>query len=171
MSQRLSVIGLGRMGSALATILLEDHYKVTVWNRTAAKAEPLVEAGATLAASVNEAIDGSEIIIVCLGNYDATNQIFSGCADLTGKTLIQLTWGTAAEAEAMQPADRDQTVLCSSRTQSLAHHMVVSAGDRSCGRRAHVLAGTHLDANCCRRSSGRHATRQPAEVRSAGHRR
>jgi 3-hydroxyisobutyrate dehydrogenase-like beta-hydroxyacid dehydrogenase len=102
MSQRVSVIGLGRMGSALATTLLEDHYKVTVWNRTTAKAEPLVEAGATLAASVIEAIDGSEIVIVCLGDYDATNQIFSGCADLTGKTLIQLTWGTAAEAEAMQ---------------------------------------------------------------------
>jgi 3-hydroxyisobutyrate dehydrogenase-like beta-hydroxyacid dehydrogenase len=102
MSQRVSVIGLGRMGFALATTLLEDHYKVTVWNRTAAKAEPLVEAGAILAASVNEAIDGSEIIVVCLRNYDDTNHIFSGCADLTGKTLIQLTWGTAAEAEAMQ---------------------------------------------------------------------
>jgi len=102
MSQRVSVIGLGRMGSALATTLLEDHYKVTVWNRTAAKAEPLVEAGATLAASVNEAIDGSEIIIVCLSIYDDANRLFSGCADLTGKTLIQLGWGTAAEAEAMQ---------------------------------------------------------------------
>ncbi len=102
MSQRVSVIGLGRMGSALATTLLDGHYKVTVWNRTAAKAKPLVEAGATLAANVNEAIDGSEIIVVCLGNYDDTNQIFSGCADLTGKTLIQLTTGSAAEAEAMQ---------------------------------------------------------------------
>ena len=102
MSQRVSVIGLGLMGSALATTLLEDHYKVTVWNRTVSKAEPLVEAGATLAASVIEAIDGSEIVIVCLSDYDATKQIFSGCADLTGKTLIQLTWGTAAEAEAMR---------------------------------------------------------------------
>ena len=83
MGQRVSVIGLGRMGSALATTLLEDHYKVTVWNRTAAKAEPLVEAGATLAASVNEAIDGSEEAwrsgerpIMCLGGsskYVGTN--------------------------------------------------------------------------------------------------
>jgi 3-hydroxyisobutyrate dehydrogenase-like beta-hydroxyacid dehydrogenase len=90
------------MGSALASTLLDGHYKVTVWNRTAAKAAPLVEAGATLAASVNEAIDGSEIVVVCLGNYDDANQLFSGCADLTGKTLIQLTTGTPAEAEAMQ---------------------------------------------------------------------
>ena len=102
MNQRVSVVGLGRMGSALANTLLDGHYKVTVWNRTAAKAEPLVEAGATLAASVNEAIDGSEIIVVCLGNYDDTNQLFSGCADLTGKTLIQLTSGTTKEAETMQ---------------------------------------------------------------------
>ena len=102
MNQRVSVIGLGRMGSALATTLLEDHYKVTVWNRTASKAKHLVEAGATLAASVNGAIDDSEVIIVCLGDYGATNQIFSGCADLTGKTLIQLTWGTAGEAESMR---------------------------------------------------------------------
>lgn len=92
MSQRISVIGLGLMGSALATTLLEDHYKVTVWNRTASKAEPLVEAGATLAVSVNEAIDGSEIVIVCLSDYDATNQIFSGCADLTGKNKPQISW-------------------------------------------------------------------------------
>ena len=102
MSQRVSVIGLGLMGSALATNLLEGHYKVTVWNRTAVKAAPLVEAGATLAASVNEAIDGSEIIVVCVGNYDDTNELFSGCTDLSGKTLIQLTTGTASEAEAMQ---------------------------------------------------------------------
>lgn len=102
MNRRVSVIGLGLMGSALATTLLEDHYKVTVWNRTASKAEPLVEAGATLAASVNEAIDDSEIIVVCLGKYDDANQLFSDCADLTGKTLIQLTTGTAAEAEAMR---------------------------------------------------------------------
>ena len=60
MSQRVSVIGLGRMGSALATSLLEDHYKVTVWNRTAAKAEPVVQAGATLVASVNEATGFNE---------------------------------------------------------------------------------------------------------------
>ena len=111
MNQRVSVVGLGRMGSALANTLLDGHYKVTVWNRTAAKAEPLVEAGATLAASVNEAIDGSEIIVVCLGNYDDTNQLFSGCADLTGKTLIQLTSGTAEEAEAMQGWAVDNNAL------------------------------------------------------------
>ena len=41
----VTVIGLGAMGAALARTLL-NTYQVTVWNRTAAKAEPLVEAGA-----------------------------------------------------------------------------------------------------------------------------
>ena len=38
----VSVIGLGAMGSALARTLLQNGYAVTVWNRTAEKAEPLV---------------------------------------------------------------------------------------------------------------------------------
>ena len=45
----VSVIGLGAMGSALARTLLGHGYRVTVWNRTSAKAEPLVRDGAVLA--------------------------------------------------------------------------------------------------------------------------
>ena len=44
----ISVIGLGAMGSALAHTLLQNGYSVTVWNRTAEKAEPLVSAGAAI---------------------------------------------------------------------------------------------------------------------------
>lgn len=36
----VSVIGLGAMGSALAGALLRDGHRITVWNRTTAKAEP-----------------------------------------------------------------------------------------------------------------------------------
>jgi shikimate 5-dehydrogenase len=48
---RVTVIGLGGMGSALTSALLEAGYPVTVWNRTAAKAAPLVDAGASQADS------------------------------------------------------------------------------------------------------------------------
>jgi len=91
------------LSRSIQCVSTAPHVKITASKSPRpSKAEPLVEAGATLAASVIEAIDGSEIVIVCLSDYDATKQIFSGCADLTGKTLIQLTWGTAAEAEAMR---------------------------------------------------------------------
>lgn len=45
----VSILGLGAMGSALARALLRDGHRVTVWNRTTSKAEPLVREGAALA--------------------------------------------------------------------------------------------------------------------------
>ena len=42
----VSLIGLGVMGAEMARTLLRSGHRVTVWNRTAAKAEPLVRAGA-----------------------------------------------------------------------------------------------------------------------------
>jgi 3-hydroxyisobutyrate dehydrogenase len=48
----LGWIGLGNMGAPLATRLVKAGYDVTVWNRTAAKAEPVAAAGAGVADSV-----------------------------------------------------------------------------------------------------------------------
>ena len=49
MSSRIGWIGLGRMGEAMVGRLTRAGHDVAVWNRTAAKAEPLVAAGASLA--------------------------------------------------------------------------------------------------------------------------
>ena len=46
MSIQIAAIGLGRMGAALAATLLQNNYKVIVWNRTASKAAPLLNDGA-----------------------------------------------------------------------------------------------------------------------------
>jgi 3-hydroxyisobutyrate dehydrogenase-like beta-hydroxyacid dehydrogenase len=52
----IGFIGLGAMGSAIATNLVnQSGHAITVWNRTAAKAESLVAAGATLAKTPKEA--------------------------------------------------------------------------------------------------------------------
>jgi 3-hydroxyisobutyrate dehydrogenase-like beta-hydroxyacid dehydrogenase len=57
-----SVIGLGTMGSTLARLLLQKGCHVTVWNRTIAKAKPLVQSGAVLAPNVAAAVSASPII-------------------------------------------------------------------------------------------------------------
>ena len=62
----ISVIGLGDMGSALAYTLLKNGYSVTVWNRSADKADPLTAAGAVLASSAEEAISVSPATITCI---------------------------------------------------------------------------------------------------------
>ncbi|KAL3460214.1 hypothetical protein BJX64DRAFT_300866 [Aspergillus heterothallicus] len=68
MSTKVAVIGLGAMGTALAAALLKKEYPTTIWNRTAAKAAPLIGNGAHLAASISAAYDCSDIIIFCVLN-------------------------------------------------------------------------------------------------------
>lgn len=47
---KIGFIGLGKMGSAMATNLLKAGHNVTVYNRTSQKAKPLVDQGARAAA-------------------------------------------------------------------------------------------------------------------------
>lgn len=54
-SMKIAFLGTGRMGSELARHLLKSH-EVTVWNRTAERAQPLVEEGASLADTPEEAV-------------------------------------------------------------------------------------------------------------------
>jgi len=96
----LSVLGLGAMGSALARALLASGRSVSVWNRSAAKAEPLRAAGASVAPSAREAIAASPLSIVCVGNYADSAEVLAGARDaLADRTLIQFTTGTPSQAE------------------------------------------------------------------------
>ena len=96
----VTVIGLGAMGAALARTLLQKGYGVTVWNRTASRATPLVAAGATRAETPAQAILASPLIIVCVGDYANTRALLEGVdATLKQKTLVQLTTGTGAQAD------------------------------------------------------------------------
>jgi 3-hydroxyisobutyrate dehydrogenase-like beta-hydroxyacid dehydrogenase len=60
----IAVIGLGNMGGALAAALLARGFTINVWNRTAAKATPLVEQGVNLAKDVTEAATLSDVLMV-----------------------------------------------------------------------------------------------------------
>jgi 3-hydroxyisobutyrate dehydrogenase-like beta-hydroxyacid dehydrogenase len=97
----ISVIGLGSMGSALARAVQTAGHRLTVWNRTAEKARPFVNEGATGAASAASALEASPVTVVCIDNYAVTRRILEtddAMRRLSGKTLIQLTTGTPREA-------------------------------------------------------------------------
>jgi len=96
----VTVVGLGAMGSALAATLIEKGHVVTVWNRTAARAAPLVAAGAVQAATPRDAVAASSATIVCVGGYADTQEVLDSTSDArTGKVLVQLTTGTGTRAE------------------------------------------------------------------------
>ncbi|MGK5531306.1 NAD(P)-dependent oxidoreductase [Streptomyces sp. URMC 129] len=97
----VTVLGLGAMGTALAGALLAGGHDVTVWNRTAARAEPLVARGARAAATVEEAVTASPLVIVCVLDDDAVHQTLGPVTPaLADRALVNLTNGTPAQARA-----------------------------------------------------------------------
>ncbi|WP_394363397.1 NAD(P)-dependent oxidoreductase [Amycolatopsis sp. SB7-3] len=70
----ITVVGLGNMGAAMAHRLLESGFAVTVHNRTAGKAAPLVAAGATLAESIGT-VARAELILLSLSDEAAVDEV------------------------------------------------------------------------------------------------
>lgn len=91
------MIGLGPMGQAMTRALLAAGRPVTVWNRTASRADDLVAAGARLAASPAAAVEASELVVVSLTDYPAMYDILGReAATLSGRTLANLSSDTPA---------------------------------------------------------------------------
>src|SRR5512133_1214382 len=78
MRMRIGVLGLGTMGAPLANNLRKAGYTVTVWNRTAAKAESLVKKGVTLAPTPRECASGQDLVFTCLADENALEAVLEG---------------------------------------------------------------------------------------------
>src|SRR5437762_5070906 len=74
----LGFVGLGVMGSGVARRLLDAGHTVTVWNRTRAKADPLLDAGANWASSPREVAERSEIVFTMVTNTEAVRAVTEG---------------------------------------------------------------------------------------------
>lgn len=93
---QIGVAGLGRMGAAMAARLIEVGHQVTVWNRSAAKAKSLLDAGAKLAASPAALASAVETVITCLTDAAAIDEVYGGAngllaGDLNGKLVIEMS--------------------------------------------------------------------------------
>jgi 3-hydroxyisobutyrate dehydrogenase len=86
-SVRLGWIGVGRMGLALATRLLEAGHDVGVYNRTRAKCEPLAEIGATIADSPAELADRDIVFTMVAGSADV-EEVVSGPDGLLSRSDV-----------------------------------------------------------------------------------
>jgi hypothetical protein len=103
--QRVTCIGIGNMGAALASTLLKAKSPLTIWNRTANRPQiaSLVESGAEFEGNIESAIAKSDdVVILCVLDYDAIYHAFapldSSQTSLAGKTVVNLTNGTPREA-------------------------------------------------------------------------
>lgn len=75
---RIAFIGTGIMGAGMARNLLRAGHDLTIYNRTAAKAQPLVQAGARLAPTPRQAVAGAEVIIAIVGDDQSSREVWLG---------------------------------------------------------------------------------------------
>ncbi|AQW47069.1 NAD(P)-dependent oxidoreductase [Streptomyces violaceusniger] len=97
----VTVLGLGPMGRALAGAFLDAGLRTTVWNRTPGRDQELIERGAVGARSAEEAVAASELTVVCVVNYDASDAILrrEEVTDaLKERTVVNLTADTPDRA-------------------------------------------------------------------------
>jgi len=77
MGNRIGWIGLGRMGEAMVKKLLKAGHAVDVWNRTAAKAQPLGEYGARVVATKQD-LATSDIVFTMVSTTDDLKEVLFG---------------------------------------------------------------------------------------------
>src|SRR5215831_4134459 len=92
----IGIIGTGRMGAAIAGRLLGLGRKVAVWNRTAAKAQALAAAGATVAATPAALVRDCDLVISMLTDAAAIEAAYAGPggaleAAAPGKLFVEMS--------------------------------------------------------------------------------
>ena len=93
---RIGFLGLGEMGTPMASRLLHAGHDVIVWNRTAERAAALAQQGAAVASSPAKAAAGANVVITMLATPEALEQVLFGTAGLapalsTGLVLIDMS--------------------------------------------------------------------------------
>ena len=78
MSQSVGFIGLGIMGTPMALNLVKAGFPVTVYNRTASKAEVLKQAGARVAPTPAEAAREADVIVTIVSDTTAMEEVVLG---------------------------------------------------------------------------------------------
>ncbi|MEU8776597.1 NAD(P)-binding domain-containing protein [Streptomyces sp. NPDC048606] len=101
---RVSVLGLGAMGSALASTLVKAGYATTCWNRSPGKADDLVAQGALSTDTAGDAVRAGRLVVVCLLDHASVREVLDPLTDeLAGRTLVNVT--TTSPAQSRELAD------------------------------------------------------------------
>jgi 3-hydroxyisobutyrate dehydrogenase len=116
MSKQVAFLGLGVMGFPMAGHLATAGHRVTVYNRTPAKAEQWVSKhGGRRAATAAEAADGAELVMMCVGNDDDVRSVATGpqgalAGMQAGAILVDHTTASAQVAREVYAAARSKGV-------------------------------------------------------------
>jgi 3-hydroxyisobutyrate dehydrogenase-like beta-hydroxyacid dehydrogenase len=84
----IAFLGLGKMGSPMAHRMLQAGHELTVWNRNPERAQPLVAAGAALAATAAQAAQNADAVLSMLFDDAANQEVLFGSAGEPSKGVL-----------------------------------------------------------------------------------
>lgn len=97
----IAFLGIGLMGKPMATRLLMAGHRVRVWNRTAAKADQLSQAGAQAHASVADAVRGAEIVISMLEDGRVVDEVTAAALGALAPGTLWIDMSSTQHGEAL----------------------------------------------------------------------
>ena len=105
---KIAFLGTGLMGAPMCCCLLKAGFELTVWNRTASKAEALHADGATVAAAPEKAVAGAEVVITMLSDGPAVADVMfeQGAAAAIAEGATRIDMSSIGADEAMDHAKR-----------------------------------------------------------------
>ncbi|HEU5086478.1 MAG TPA: NAD(P)-dependent oxidoreductase [Roseiflexaceae bacterium] len=106
--ERIGLIGLGRMGQAMAGRLLAAGFPLAVTNRTRSKADALIEDGAAWADTPERLAGQADIVFTILTDDTAVLEVLSGqhgllAGDCSGKLLVEMSTIRTATIDQLRP--------------------------------------------------------------------
>jgi len=107
----LAFLGLGNMGLPMARNLHRAGHALTVWNRTASKAEELLAAGVTVAVTIADAVGDADIAITMMADDHAVSSVALGSDSIAAhlpKNSIHISCSTISVALSQQLASEHQ---------------------------------------------------------------
>ncbi|GIH18344.1 NAD(P)-dependent oxidoreductase [Rugosimonospora africana] len=109
---RVTVLGLGLMGTAIAANLAEHGFDVRGWNRTAGRGAGLAEQGVEVLTDAAETANGADIVLTMLTDGAATAEVIRQARPAAGTVWVQMgTVGVPATAELGELAGAQGLVL------------------------------------------------------------
>jgi 3-hydroxyisobutyrate dehydrogenase-like beta-hydroxyacid dehydrogenase len=130
--QTVGLVGLGNMGTAFAERLLEAGYLLVVFNRTAAKAEPLAAAGARVAATTGELAAEVDVVLTSLADDDAFEAVAADVLRAARPGTVLVDMSTVSPAVSTRVASRaDSASVAYLRAPVSGNPDVVRAGNLS----------------------------------------
>lgn len=109
----VGIAGIGKMGAAIGSRLLSLGHPVTVWNRTAERAQPLLDAGARWAESPKALAESVDVVITLLTNEAALDDVYGTASGLLAgqvQNKMFIDMSTVRPAKPQEMAQRAEAV-------------------------------------------------------------